>query len=62
MSKRVRLGLGFVVIAVLLWLIAIPLQAADGGPARAAYAVVLAGMVATGLFGLVTLAWGLIRD
>jgi hypothetical protein len=57
MSKRARRGLGFVVLALLFWLIAV---AANDSVLVQGVAVL--GLIACGLYGLLTLAWGLIRD
>lgn len=57
MSKRARQGLGFVVVAVLLWLIALATKEVPTVQALAGIAC-----IATGVYGLAMLAWGLIRD
>lgn len=60
MSKRAKRGAGFVVIAVLLWLIAVPAYESDV-PSLIPGVIGWAAILCT-LYGLVTLAWGLIRD
>lgn len=61
MSKRARQGLGFVVLAFLLWLIALALRDTTGAW-RWLNLVVVVGVVLCGVYGLARLALGLIRD
>ena len=61
MSEKVRTGLGLVVVAVLAWLVSVPLSSDDAAPLlRMVGGLAALIAVVTGIVGLAMLAVGLL--